>query len=68
MLPLMFRLIQSAQKRWQRIQGFNFLGDWLVGVSFKDCSDRNVNRIVFECIENGNLLAEVSPIPTIRIS
>jgi putative transposase len=35
-LPLVFKLIQSAQKRWLRIRGFKHLGDVIEGVQFKD--------------------------------
>ena len=34
--PLMFKLVQSAQKRWLRIRGFKLLGDVIEGVQFKD--------------------------------
>ncbi|MEL6606414.1 MAG: IS256 family transposase [Cyanobacteria bacterium J06614_10] len=34
--PLVFKLVQSAQKRWLRIRGFNLLGDVIEGVQFKD--------------------------------
>ena len=35
-LPLVFKLVQSAQKRWLRIRGFKRLGDVIEGVQFKD--------------------------------
>lgn len=35
-LPLVFKLVQSAQKRWLRIRGFKHLGDAIGGVQFKD--------------------------------
>jgi putative transposase len=35
-LPLVFKLIQSAQKRWLRIRGFKHLGEVIEGVQFKD--------------------------------
>jgi putative transposase len=35
-LPLVFKLVQSAQKCWLRIRGFNHLGDVIEGVQFKD--------------------------------
>ena len=35
-LPLVFKLVQSAQKRWHRIRGFKRLGDVIEGVQFKD--------------------------------
>lgn len=35
-LPLVFKLVQSAQKRWLRIRGFKHLGDVIEGVQFKD--------------------------------
>ena len=35
-LSLVFKLVQSAQKRWQRIRGFKHLGDVIEGVSFHD--------------------------------
>ena len=35
-LSLVFKLIQSAQKRWLRIRGFKHLGDVIEGVQFKD--------------------------------
>ena len=44
-LSLVFKLVQSAQKRWLRIRGFKHLGDVIEGVPFKDgirmdtCSD-----------------------------
>ena len=34
--PLVFKLVQSAQKRWHRIRGFKSLGDVIEGVQFKD--------------------------------
>lgn len=35
-LSLVFKLIQSAQKRWLRIRGFKHLGDVIEGIQFKD--------------------------------
>jgi transposase-like protein len=35
-LSLVFRLVQSAQKRWLRIRGFKRLGEVIEGVKFKD--------------------------------
>ena len=35
-LSLVFKLIQSAQKRWLRIRGFKHLGDVIEGIPFKD--------------------------------
>jgi putative transposase len=35
-VPLVFKLVQSAQKRWLRIRGFKRLGDVIEGVQFKD--------------------------------
>lgn len=35
-LSLVFKLVQSAQKRWSRIRGFKPLGDVIEGVQFKD--------------------------------
>ncbi len=35
-LPLVFKLVQSAQKRWLRIRGFRSIGDVIQGVRFKD--------------------------------
>lgn len=35
-LSLVFKLVQSAQKRWHRIRGFKHLGDVIEGISFKD--------------------------------
>lgn len=35
-LSLVFKLIQSAQKRWLRIRGFQHLADVIEGVPFKD--------------------------------
>ena len=34
--PLVFKLVQSAQKRWLRIRGFKLLGDVIEGVQFRD--------------------------------
>ena len=34
--PLVFKLIQSAQKRWHRIRGSKRLGDVIEGVQFRD--------------------------------
>ena len=34
--PLVFKLIQSAQKRWHRIRGFKHLGDVIEGVQFRN--------------------------------
>ncbi|MEO0805586.1 MAG: IS256 family transposase [Cyanobacteria bacterium J06643_4] len=34
--PFVFKLVQSAQKRWHRIRGFKSLGDVIEGVQFKD--------------------------------
>ena len=35
-LSMVFKLAQSAQKRWRRLQGYNLLGDVIAGVIFKD--------------------------------
>lgn len=35
-LSLVFKLVQSAQKRWLRIRGFKHLADVIEGVQFKD--------------------------------
>jgi transposase-like protein len=35
-LSLVFKLVQSAQKRWLRIRGFKRLGEGIEGVKFKD--------------------------------
>lgn len=35
-LSLVFKLVQSAQKRWLRIRGFQRLGEVIEGVKFKD--------------------------------
>jgi len=35
-VPLVFKLIESAQKRWLRIRGFKYLADVIEGVQFKD--------------------------------
>ena len=35
-LPLVFKLVQGAQKRWLRIRGFKHLGNVIEGVQFKD--------------------------------
>lgn len=34
--PLVFKLVQSAQKRWHRIRGFKSLGEVIEGVQFQD--------------------------------
>ncbi|MFK8185182.1 MAG: IS256 family transposase [Phormidesmis sp.] len=34
--PFVFKLMQSAQKRWRRIRGFKALGDVIKGIQFKD--------------------------------
>ena len=34
--PLVFKLVQSAQKRWRRIRGFKHLADVIEGIQFKD--------------------------------
>lgn len=34
--PLVFKLVQSAQKRWHRIRGFKSLADVIEGVQFHD--------------------------------
>ena len=34
--PFVFKLVQSAQKRWRRIRGFKLLGEVIEGVQFKD--------------------------------
>lgn len=34
MMPLVFKLVQSAQKRWHRIRGFRSLGEGIEGVKF----------------------------------
>jgi hypothetical protein len=33
---MVFKLAQSAEKRWQRIRGFRQLGDVIEGVPFQD--------------------------------
>ena len=35
-LSLVFKLVQSAQKRWLRIRGFKRLGEVIEGIKFKD--------------------------------
>jgi putative transposase len=35
-LALVFKLVQSAEKRWLRIRGFKYLADVIEGVPFKD--------------------------------
>lgn len=35
-LSLVFKLVQSAQKRWLKIRGFKRLGEVIAGVKFKD--------------------------------
>jgi putative transposase len=35
-LSLVFKLVQSAQKRWLKIRGFKRLGEVIEGVPFKD--------------------------------
>lgn len=35
-LALVFKLMQSAQKRWLRIRGFKYLADVIEGVQFQD--------------------------------
>lgn len=35
-LALVFKLVQSAEKRWLRIRGFEYLADVIEGVPFKD--------------------------------
>ena len=36
LLALVFKLVESAQKRWLRIRGFQHLGDVIEGIVFKD--------------------------------
>jgi transposase-like protein len=35
-LAMVFKLIQSAEKRWKRIKGFDLIGEVIEGVLFKD--------------------------------
>ncbi len=35
-LAMVFKLIQSAEKRWNRLKGFKYLADVIEGVAFKD--------------------------------
>lgn len=35
-LAMVFKLLQSAQKRWKRIKGFNLLAEVITGVKFKN--------------------------------
>ena len=35
-LAMAFKLMQSAEKRWQRLRGYNLLADVIEGVKFKD--------------------------------
>ena len=35
-IQLVFKLVESAQKRWHRIRGFKHLGDVIEGVQFRD--------------------------------
>ncbi len=35
-LSMVFKLIQSAEKRWKRIKGFDLIGEVIEGVVFKD--------------------------------
>jgi hypothetical protein len=33
---MVFKLIQSAEKRWKRIKGFDLIGEVIEGIVFKD--------------------------------
>ena len=33
---MMFKLSQSAQKKWHRLRGFDYLAKIITGVKFKD--------------------------------
>jgi len=35
-LAMVFKLIQSAEKRWKRIKGFDLIGEVIEGIVFKD--------------------------------
>jgi transposase-like protein len=35
-LAMVFKLVQSAEKRWKRIKGFNLIGEVITGVVFRD--------------------------------
>ena len=49
---MVFKLVQSAQKRWRRLRGFSLLADVIEGVNFKDgtrvdkdvCSNENYQQ------------------------
>ena len=50
--PFVFKLVQSAQKRWRRIRGFKSLGDVIKGVQFKNgvrVEEVKANRQVGAC-------------------
>ena len=36
MLAMVYKLLESAQKRWFRIKGFDLIGEVIEGVCFKD--------------------------------
>ena len=36
MLAMVFKLIQSAEKRWKRIKGFDLIGEVIEGIVFKE--------------------------------
>ena len=42
-LALVFKLVESAQKRWLRIRGFKYLADVIEGVQFNDGIRVDVN-------------------------
>lgn len=44
-LAMVFKLVQSAEKRWQRIRGFRQLGDVIEGVPFRDGIKVNKNDL-----------------------
>ena len=44
--PLVFKLVQSAQKRWLRIRGFKLLGDVIEGVQFKDGIRQEEEKVI----------------------
>lgn len=42
-LSMVFKLVQSAEKRWNRLRGFKLLADVIVGVQFIDGEKQQIN-------------------------
>ena len=54
-MAMVFKLIQSAEKRWRRLKGFKLVADVIQGVNFKDGVrvDKESEAVENECVQLG---------------